>query len=142
MNVVVQDITERKRTENALQQSHGFIRQIIDTDPNFIFVKDREGRFTMVNQVVADWYGTTVEEFLGKTDADFNSNVEEVDQFRRKDREVIDGLKELFIPEEVITDASGIVRWLQTVKRPIARRTWTSDSYPRRRHRYHAAAAR
>jgi PAS domain S-box-containing protein len=119
VNVVMQDMTERKRTEEALQRSHAFIRQIIDTDPNFIFVKDRDGRFTLVNQTVADCYGTTVEELLGKTDADFNSNVEEVDQFRRKDREVLDGLQELFIAEEVITDASGSVRWLQTVKRPI-----------------------
>jgi PAS domain S-box-containing protein len=119
VNVVMQDMTERKRTEEALERSHAFIRQIIDTDPNFIFVKDRDGRFTLVNQAVANCYGTTVEELLGKTDADFNSNVEEVEQFRRKDREVIDGLEDLFIPEEVITDAYGSVRWLQTVKRPI-----------------------
>jgi len=120
VNVVVQDITERKRTENALQQSHAFIRQIIDTDPNFIFVKDRQGRFTMVNQAVADWYGTPVEKLIGKTDADFNSNAKEVAHFQEKDQEVIDGLRELFIPEEVITDASGNRRWLQTVKRPIS----------------------
>jgi len=119
VNVVVQDITERKRTENALQQSHAFIRQIIDTDPNFIFVKDREGRFTMVNQAVAGWYGTTVEELIGKTDADLNPNPTEALHFQEKDHEVIDGLRELFIPEEVITDASGNRRWLQTVKRPI-----------------------
>ena len=119
VNVVVQDITERKRTENALQQSHAFIRQIIDTDPNFIFVKDREGRFTMVNQAVAGWYGTTVEELIGKTDAEFNPNAKEVVHFQEKDQEVIDGLRELFIPEEVITDALGNRRWLQTVKRPI-----------------------
>ena len=39
--------------------------------------------------------------------------------FQEKDQEVIDGLRELFIPEEVITDALGNRRWLQTVKRPI-----------------------
>ena len=119
VNVVVQDITERKRSEDALQQSHAFIRQIIDTDPNFIFVKDSSGRFTLVNQAVADCYGTTVEELVGKTDADFNPNADEVAHFQRKDREVIEGHGDLFIPEEVITDAAGSVRWLQTVKRPI-----------------------
>lgn len=119
VNVVVQDITERKRTEEALQRSHAFIRQIIDTDPNFIFVKDRDGRFTLVNQAVADCYGTTVDELIGRTDADFNHNEEEVKHFQRKDREVIEHLRELFIREEIITDASGSVRWLQTVKRPI-----------------------
>ena len=119
VNVVVQDITERKRTEDALQRSHAFIRQIIDADPNLIFVKDTHGRFTLVNQAVADCYGTTVEELLGKSDEDFHQDADEIAHFQGRDREIIDGLRDLFIPEEVITDASGCVRWLQTVKRPI-----------------------
>ena len=113
------DIHDRKQADEALRKSHAFIRQIIDTDPNFIFAKDREGRFTLVNRAVADCYGTTVEELLGKTDADFNADADQVAHFRQKDREVIDSLRDLFIPEEIVTDASGAARWLQTVKRPL-----------------------
>ena len=113
------DITERKRAEEALEKERAFLRQVIDIDPNFIFAKDREGRFTLVNQAVADAYGTTVEDLIGKTDADFNSNHEELEFFHRMDLEVIDSLQERFIPEEHLTDAQGKVRWLQTVKRPI-----------------------
>ncbi len=113
------DITERKRTEEALEQQRAFLRQVIDIDPNFIFAKDRDGRFTLVNQAVADAYGVTVEDLIGKTDADFNPNPEEVEFFRRMDLEVMDTLQERFIAEEVITDAKGKLRWLQTVKRPI-----------------------
>ena len=113
------DITESKRAERALEKEREFLRQVIDIDPNFIFAKDREGRFTLVNQAVADAYGTTVEDLIGKTDADFNPNREEVEFFHRMDLEVIDTLKERFIPEEHLTDAQGNVRWLQTVKRPI-----------------------
>jgi PAS domain S-box-containing protein len=119
VNVVVQDITERKRAEDALQRSHAFIRQIIDTDPNYIFAKDRDGRFTLVNQAVADCYGTTVEDLIGKTEADFTSHTVEFARFEGWDREVLDGLRELFISEEVITDSHGQTRWLQTFKRPI-----------------------
>jgi PAS domain S-box-containing protein len=72
-----------------------------------------------VNKAIADAYGTTVDNLIGKTDADFNPNRDEVDFFRLKDLEVIDSLRERFIPEEKITDAAGNVRWLQTVKRPI-----------------------
>jgi PAS domain S-box-containing protein len=115
----VEDITERKRAEEDLQKSHAFLRQVIDIDPNFIFAKDRDGRFTLVNKAVADAYGTTVGELVGKTDADFNPNQEEVAFFRQRDLEVMDSLQDLFIPEEVITDSAGRTRWLQTMKRPI-----------------------
>ncbi len=113
------DITERKRAEQVVQRERQFLRQVIDIDPNFIFAKDREGRFTLANQAVADAYGTVVEDLIGKTDADFNPNPEEVESFHRMDVEVMDTLNERFIAEERLTDAQGKVRWLQTVKRPI-----------------------
>ncbi len=113
------DITERRRVEQALRKERSFLRQVIDINPNFVFAKDREGRFTLVNKAVADAYGTTVEGLIGKTDADFNSNADEVAFFRRTDLSVMDTRREMLIPEEKITDARGDVRWLQTVKRPV-----------------------
>jgi len=102
-----------------MEPQSDFLRQVIDITPHFLFVKDREGRFMLVNQALADAYGTTVEDLIGKTDADFNPNREQVDWFRRDDLEVMDTLQEKFIPEEVITDAKGRVRYLQTIKRPL-----------------------
>ncbi len=113
------DITDRKRAEDELRRSHAFLRQVIDSDPNFIFAKDREGRFTMVNKAIADCYGTTVENLIGQSEADFNPNGEEVEFFRQKDLQVMSSLQECFIAEEKITDWSGQMRWLQTIKRPI-----------------------
>ena len=83
-------------------------------------MKDREGRFTLVNKAVADVYGTTISEIIGKTDAYFNDNEEEVAQFRADDIEVITSGCEKVIREERITDARGATRWLQTTKRPLA----------------------
>ncbi len=121
------DITERKHAEETLEKERAFLRQVIDIDPTFIFAKDREGRFTLVNQALADAYGTTVENLIGKTDADFNPNRDEVESFRRMDLEVIDTLQERFISEEQITDACGKLRWLQTVKRPITEKDGTAN---------------
>jgi PAS domain S-box-containing protein len=134
---VVRDISERKRAEKAIQlansrleakvqertaeleQQRVFLRQVIDLNPSFVFAKDKEGKFTLVNQALAEAYGTTVEGVLGKTDADFSRNPQGVERFRRDDLEVIEQRLEKFIPEELITDASGRIRWLQTSKRPI-----------------------
>jgi PAS domain S-box-containing protein len=121
------DITERKRAAEALESQRAFLRQVIDSNPNFIFAKDREGRFTLVNRAVADVYGTTVENLIGKTDADFNPNREEVEFFQRMDLEVMDTLQERFIPEEHLTDARGQIRWLQTVKRPIVEKDGSAN---------------
>lgn len=113
------EVAERKLAEVELAEQRSFLRQVIDLNPNFVFAKDREGRFTLVNQAVAEAYGTSVKRLLGKTDAEFNSNREEVEAFRRDDLEVLNTLHEKFIAEEVITYAGGQVRWLQTIKRPI-----------------------
>ena len=134
---IVRDIGERKRAEKEIQrvnseleakvkertaeveQQRLFLRQVIDLNPSFIFAKDRAGRFTLVNQALAEAYGTSVENILGKSDADFNCHDQTADSSDRDDFEVIERREEKFIPEEQITDASGAVRWLQTIKRPI-----------------------
>jgi len=120
------EVTDRKLAESGLAEQRSFLRQVIDLNPNFVFAKDREGRFTLVNQATAEAYGTSVEDLLGKSDADFNPNADEVESFRRDDLEVMNALTEKFIPEEMMTDASGRMRWLQTIKRPIVSQDGTA----------------
>ncbi len=110
---------ERKRAEEQVQQQRTYLRQVIDSSPNLIFAKDQQGRYTLANQAIAEVFGTTVEELIGKTDADFLSNPNEVEAFRQDDNEVIQSLQEKFIPEELITDYTGQVHWCQTAKRPL-----------------------
>ena len=112
-------VADMQRVLEELAAQRAFLRQVIDLNPSFIFAKDREGRFMLVNQAVAEAYGTTVEGLIGKTDADFNSNAEEVEHFRRDDLEVMDTGVSKLITEEAITDSKGRTRWLQTIKRAI-----------------------
>jgi PAS domain S-box-containing protein len=116
----LQDVTERNKAEVLLNEQRKYLRSVIDTNPSFIFAKDWEGRFTLVNKAVAEVYGTTVNELIGKTDADYNKRIEEVEQFNRDDREVISSRISKFIPEEKVTNSvTGETRWYQTVKVPI-----------------------
>ncbi|HLX11549.1 MAG TPA: PAS domain S-box protein, partial [Bacteroidota bacterium] len=121
------DVTERRHMEDEVIKGRDYFRQVIDLNPSFIFAKNRKGEFTLVNQAVADAYGTSVEDLLGKTDADFNPNREEVEHFRNDDLHVMDSMTEKFIAEEQITDAKGNVRYLQTIKRPIISADGTAD---------------
>ncbi len=117
--VSILDITESKKIEKMVQLKEQRLRQIIDLVPHFIFAKDIEGRFILVNNAVAKAYGTTVENLIGKTDADFAKSEEEVRHFRHDDLEVIRSEKSKFIPQETITNAQGQVRFLSTTKIPF-----------------------
>ncbi len=116
---ITRDVTERMVARQKIDEQREFLRQVIDLVPNFIYAKDREGRFTLANKAVAELYGTTVDHMVGKSDSDFNPNREEVEAFRRDDLEVMDHVTEKFVSEEMITDASGRRRWLQTIKRAM-----------------------
>jgi len=113
------NITEQKRVSRALSENERLLRQVIDLVPLFIFAKNREGRFILVNKAVADAYGTTVGNLIGKTDADFAKSSEEVANFRADDLAVIDSGKPKWIPEEPITHADGKLHFLSTVKIPF-----------------------
>jgi PAS domain S-box-containing protein len=115
----VEDITERKRVKQELENQSAFLRQVIDLNPHLIFAKDRQGRYTLVNEALARLYDTTIQDLLGKTDADINPNIEQVEQFRHEDLTVMNSLQEAIIPEEVITDAAGRTHWFQTIKQPL-----------------------
>jgi two-component system, cell cycle sensor histidine kinase and response regulator CckA len=97
-----------------------FLRQVIDTNPNAIFVKDWEGRYVLANVATAELFGTTVESLIGKRDADFNLRNEEVERFLQYDREVMTTQRAAFIPEEPLTNGNNSeTRWFQTVKVPL-----------------------
>lgn len=117
---MVEDISERKQAEQSLQQNQIFLRNIIDTNPNWIFVKNQQGFYTLVNQAIAAAYGKTIEEVIGKTDRELLVNPEEAAQFGNDDQQVINLVEPLWIPEESITLPSGEQKILQTHKIPIA----------------------
>jgi len=68
---ILRDITERKQAESELARQKNFIRQVIDSDPSLIFVKDAGGRFLLANEAMAKSYGQTAEEIVGKCNSDF-----------------------------------------------------------------------
>ncbi|MGR4973725.1 PAS domain-containing protein [Pseudomonas sp. LARHCG127] len=61
------DLTERKRTEQALRQSQTELQLIINAMPILISYVDREERFRLNNSAYLDWYGMTPQELYGKT---------------------------------------------------------------------------
>lgn len=113
------EVIERQRAEVELSNAQMFLRKVLDTVPNVIFVKDLKGNFVLANQALADLFGMNADELIGKTDADFSHNPAEAQKFTDEDIKQLENLENKFIPEEKHTDIDGNVHWFQTFKRSI-----------------------
>ncbi len=96
-----------------------FLRHVIDMCPNYIFVKDRSGRFTLANRAIADAYGRNPEQLIGRSDTEIGIPEDEARIYLHDDLSVMDSRQEKVFHEEPCTDGNGRQRWMHTVKRPI-----------------------
>ncbi|MEN6332084.1 MAG: PAS domain S-box protein [Smithella sp.] len=64
----MRDITERRRAEEEeMKERADFLQTLIDTLPNPVFFKDREGRYTGFNKAWEEFIGRSSQELMGKT---------------------------------------------------------------------------
>src|SRR6185312_16873181 len=68
---VGRDVTEQRRAEEALRDSRALLHAVIDAVPAAINVKDCDGRYALVNAALANYHRRAVDDFPGKTPADF-----------------------------------------------------------------------
>jgi len=108
-----------RSSRDLLQQQQDFFRLVIDSNPNFMFVKDWEGRFILANKALAEFNNTTVDQILGKTDAELHIRPEESARYLRENRLVIETQQNLFLPEEKAYREHIGEQWQQWQKRPI-----------------------
>jgi PAS domain S-box-containing protein len=116
---ITHNITERKLSQEKIQAQHEFLQNVLDTNPNAIFVKDREGKFVLCNQTWFNIFGRNIENITGLTDAELHPNQEDAKRFIAQDQEVFTTLQEKLIAEEPYHTESGEVQWFQTLKKPI-----------------------
>ena len=116
---VLQDITDRKNSEEAVKHERRTLRTLIDNLPNQIYVKDKECRKMIANKADVENIGKTKEsEVLGKTDIElFPGLIGE--RGYADDNKIIRTGKPIFDLEEEFINAEGIKRWLLTTKIPL-----------------------
>ncbi|WP_316977288.1 PAS domain S-box protein [Shumkonia mesophila] len=88
VGVVSLDITEWRRTEEALRLSESRLQAIMDHAPAEITHKDREGHYLLANNAYLRRKGVAAEDVLGKTIFDFTS-ADEAREIRSQDEEVM-----------------------------------------------------
>jgi PAS domain S-box-containing protein len=128
-NAIVQRLgrmIERKRAEETFLSSKLLMQNVIDATPDFIYVKDLEHRFLLVNRSFAQSQNLNPEDMIGRPDTDFFSeelclgNPEKgITGFHTDDEEAFHGHL-VQNPGNVVTWADGSEHIYDTFKIPLA----------------------
>jgi PAS domain S-box-containing protein len=103
----------------GIDDQDNIIQKIIDTVPNYIYVKDKNSNFVLVNQAVANLFETSKEDIVQQGLPFIEKHKVSIVLDRDTDRSVIEK-GEIVESEEQMTLASGETRWVRTTKIPLA----------------------
>lgn len=97
------DITDRKRAEEALKRSTEQIDLLINNLPGYVFFKDADLRYLMVNKRASQLLGRPLEDIVGKNDHELFPAVD-AERYSRDDRLVLESGEPLLVQNEAIEE--------------------------------------
>jgi PAS domain S-box-containing protein len=106
------------RHAGVLRRARAFLREVIDTSPNPIFVRDRAGAYSLANRAAAEVYRRAPEALEGRDPRELGPPPPGMASIDALDAEVIATGEERVVPEHEIVDGEGRRRWFRVVKRP------------------------
>jgi len=118
MLCLVRDVSQRREAERALREERNLLRTILDNAADFIFVKDRQGRFVLMNQAGLERIGAREDDLIGQT-ADAYYDAEKAAAFNKTDRIVLETGQALLNQEVHTIREDGSERWTSTNKVPL-----------------------
>jgi PAS domain S-box-containing protein len=120
---IVRDVTEKvamdlriREMENEQKAYHLKIKSILDHTPLAIYVKDTEGRYTLINKSFRDNFNVTDEEVIGKTMFDLRRQ-NSIDKHLKAD-ELVKATAQPVETEDILTFSDGDHHVL-TIKFPL-----------------------
>ncbi|MGD1862263.1 MAG: PAS domain S-box protein [Leptolyngbyaceae cyanobacterium] len=121
LTMVTIDISEQRHCEIERQQTamakrqQALLRQVLDSIPHQVFVKDVSGRFLLANQTAAAVHGTTPEQLIGHHETDFNPHLDSawLTEILTTNRAIIDKQETCTLPDAQLTGHTGETRWYQ-----------------------------
>lgn len=112
------DITQNIQASKTIDDQKKFYQQIFNTVPNYIYVKDRTGKYLLVNEAFSKLFGLSQEQILleGITTAREYQLDEKLNA--EIDKKVID-TGETVDFEESLQFKNEETRWYHTIKKPL-----------------------
>jgi PAS domain S-box-containing protein len=107
----------KKDKEDELIRKNVLLEGLLNSVPEYVYLKDENGKYILCNSEAAKFFGKTIEEIIGKTDYDIASK-KEADVFRENDEKVINSRKQNR-NEEWIAFTDGTKKLFETYKAPL-----------------------
>ncbi len=110
------DIHDQVAAEEALRQSESLLRSIIENAGGLIWVKDLQGRYTLVNRFIEPFFGYKPQEFIGKTVFDLFPQ-HDAEAYERNNQQVLETGETQTFEEIAVID--GKTRTFLSTKFPL-----------------------
>ena len=125
---VAEDVTERRQADEqgraasaGLAEQYRLFRQVIDALPHPVYLKDKNGNYSLANKALATLYHLTPEELVRYGEANIPlTTTSEMARYIAQDNQVLATGQDLTI-EESYTAPDGTVLWFSSVKRLFVR---------------------
>jgi urea ABC transporter urea binding protein len=118
-SAIGRNITEQKRIEATLATERNLLRTLMDSLPDYIYVKDTRSRFITTNTAHLRMLGAqSLAEVVGKTDLAF-FKPELAEPYYKDEQELLRTGRALVNHEEEAIDPAGEKLWLLTTKLPL-----------------------
>jgi PAS domain S-box-containing protein len=114
------DVSVRKELEFSINEKSRLLRQVIDQSPYYVFVRDSQGRFVLLNRAMADFYGKDPEDLIGAELLAVHSDREEAERLLAEDAHVLRTGETLLLPETVLSASDGRKRVMEITLMPFA----------------------
>lgn len=112
------EITRRVNAERELLHERELLQNLMDSMPDTIYFKDREGKFTRINQAQARILGLAKpDDALGKSDFDFFDEIHAAEAYKDEQQIIATGIPLTGKPEHIRT-GDGTYKWVSASKAP------------------------
>ncbi len=115
--VAVTDLTEQKKIENELKREHERLEALIQTIPDIIFFKDRDGHNLIVNKAYEKIAGIPQAEIIGKTCNEVLPR-ELAEQCDGSDQKILSSKHRIYTEEDSAV-INGTRIFFETTKAPV-----------------------
>jgi len=116
--LVFRDVTEEHLLFTELESNQTLIKTLLNTIPDMIWLKDKEGVYLSCNSKFERMFGAQEKDIVGKTDYDFVDK-ELADFFRYNDKKALIADKATANEESVTFADDGHVELIETIKTPM-----------------------